>query len=129
MAELSDTAKAWFVYAKRDLDTAEILTKTMSPVPLEIVCYHCQQSAEKVLKGFLENNQISIKKTHDLGILVSSCEQINSDFQSIKENCTRLTDYGIQSRYPFAMEIEQEDMELALSDANKIWEFVKTIIK
>jgi len=35
-----------------DLGTAEYL-QNMSPLPLEIICYHCQQSAEKYLKGYL----------------------------------------------------------------------------
>jgi len=35
-----------------DLNTAEYL-KNMKPLPIEIICYHCQQSAEKYLKGYL----------------------------------------------------------------------------
>ena len=129
MGELSETAKEWFAYAKRDLDTAKILPKTLFPVPFEIVCYHCQQAAEKVLKGFLENNNVPIQKTHDLGILVTACEKINKEFQNIREHCTRLTDFGVQSRYPFAMEIEESDMTLALSDATKIWDFAEDLCK
>ncbi len=128
MAELSETAKEWFSYANRDLDAAETLTQNMHPVPVEIVCYHCQQSAEKFLKGFLENNKVPIQKTHDLGILATLCSQIDPNFQNISENCTRLTDYGVQARYPFALEIEEADMELALSDAKKIKEFVETAL-
>lgn len=128
MGEILETAKEWFTYAKRDLDTAEFLYLSMHPIPFEIVCYHCQQAAEKVLKGYLENSKIQIKKTHDLGILVTLCKQVNSDFQNIIENCIRLTDYGVQARYPFSMEIEQEDMELALSDAKKIWKFVQNLL-
>ncbi|WP_282433370.1 HEPN domain-containing protein [Desulfosporosinus sp. FKA] len=28
----------------------------MHPAPLEIICYHCQQSAEKYLKGYIALN-------------------------------------------------------------------------
>ena len=42
----------WFQFADIDLASAEHL-QSMRPQPLEIICYHCQQSAEKNLKGYL----------------------------------------------------------------------------
>ena len=53
LGQPSETAKEWFTYAERDFLTAEHLAKTLYPIPIEIVCYHCQQSAEKFLKGFI----------------------------------------------------------------------------
>ena len=117
-------AKEWFEYSKRDLDSAKYLLQ-MKPMPLEIICYHCQQSAEKALKGYLANKKISFQKIHDLGILLNSCINISPDFNKIKNECSRLTDYGVQARYPFAMEIEEADVSLALSDANAIWLFIQ----
>jgi hypothetical protein len=32
----------------------------------EIICFHCQQSAEKYLKAFLFSNDIEPDKTHNL---------------------------------------------------------------
>ncbi|WP_200800676.1 HEPN domain-containing protein [Carboxydothermus pertinax] len=37
----------------------------MIPKPSNIICYHCQQSAEKYLKGFIALNGGQILKTHD----------------------------------------------------------------
>ena len=45
-------AHEWFRYAAQDLSSANYL-RGMQPVPLEIICYHCQQSIEKYLKGFI----------------------------------------------------------------------------
>ena len=45
-------AQEWQRLAAMDLSTAEYL-KNMNPLPIEIICYHCQQSAEKYLKGYL----------------------------------------------------------------------------
>jgi len=36
-------AQEWHRFAAMDLDSAEYLLK-MHPVPIEIICYHCQQS-------------------------------------------------------------------------------------
>jgi hypothetical protein len=45
-------SKEWFLIADADLGSAGFL-QNMKPIPIEIICYHCQQSAEKFLKGFL----------------------------------------------------------------------------
>ena len=37
----SEISKEWYAYAERDLITAKHIVKTLYPVPLEIVCYHC----------------------------------------------------------------------------------------
>ncbi|NIR51999.1 HEPN domain-containing protein [candidate division KSB1 bacterium] len=57
-----DVAEEWFKIAETDLSSARFLQK-MKPTPQEIICYHCQQSAEKFLKGL---HGEEIKRTHDL---------------------------------------------------------------
>ena len=47
-----EIANEWFSYEENDLNSAKFLLN-MYPKPLEIICNHCQQSAEKYLKGFL----------------------------------------------------------------------------
>lgn len=42
--------KEWQRLADMDLKTV-VYPKKMKPLPIEIICYHCQQSAEKYLKG------------------------------------------------------------------------------
>ncbi|MHB8125320.1 MAG: HEPN domain-containing protein [Desulfitobacteriaceae bacterium] len=39
--------KSWCDFAKDDLITAKYLLG-LHPLKLEIICYHCQQSAEKI---------------------------------------------------------------------------------
>ena len=44
--------KAWVAKAEQDFQAATFLAgKRKKPVP-EIVCFHCQQAAEKYLKGY-----------------------------------------------------------------------------
>ena len=43
-----EESQEWQRIAAMDLSTAEYLLG-MSPLPIEIICYHCQQSAEKYL--------------------------------------------------------------------------------
>ncbi len=128
MPKFEEASKEWFAYAERDFYTAEHISKTMHPVPLEIVCYHCQQSSEKFLKGFIARKGKSVQKTHDLRILLIECIKENLDFKALESECARLSPYGVQSRYPFAIEIEETDMHVALADAKKIMSFVKSTI-
>ena len=118
-----DVAKEWFKIAEADLSSAEFL-QNMQSMPTEIICYHCQQSAEKYLKGFLALNNEEIKRTHDLVILSKECRKYSEDFETIEEDCLMLTDYGVNIRYPFPMDINESDMKVAVKSAHKIKDHV-----
>lgn len=118
----------WFYIADKDLGSA-IFLKTMHPVPLEIICFHCQQCAEKYLKGYLTHNEIKTRKTHDLRDINQECISCNINFEKIKQQCIRLTEYGTDIRYPMHGDISMRKMELAIKDATKIKEFVLKKIK
>jgi HEPN domain-containing protein len=118
-----DIAKEWLKIAELDLSSAEFLQK-MNPIPVEIICYHCQQAAEKYLKGFLALNGEEIKKTHDLMQLNKMCQKYEEKFGMIAEECLLLTDYGVNIRYPFPMDINDADMKIAFRNAQKIKDFV-----
>jgi hypothetical protein len=79
----------------------------MHPIPVEIICYHCQQSAEKYLKGYLAFKEEEILKTQDLLALNSLCQKYDKKFLSINEECLRLTDYGVNIRYPYPMDLNK----------------------
>ena len=119
----TEIVNEWFYLADKDIKSAEFL-KNMIPLPLEIICYHCQQSAEKILKGFLIFKVDKFTKTHDLIMLNKKCLKYNLVFKEIDEECLRLTDYGVNIRYPFHLELTKQDMELAIKDANKIMKFI-----
>jgi len=60
--------KEWVAFAKQDLDSAVYLKK-MVPLPIEIICYHCHQCAEKMLKALLFKIHYRVPRTHDLMVL------------------------------------------------------------
>lgn len=43
----------WIKLAELDYGVAEHLYQTYYPKPYEIICYHCQQSAEKAIKAVI----------------------------------------------------------------------------
>jgi len=121
-------AKEWFDIAEMDISSAKYLQK-MHPEPIEIICYHCQQASEKYLKGFLALNGHQIQKTHDLTLLNKICQEYDIKFAEFEEECLRLTDYGVTIRYPYPMDLNLEDMKLAITDAEKIQGFVLEKVK
>lgn len=120
----NEVLKEWLEIAKVDLESARFLQK-MRPIPLEIICYHCQQSAEKYLKAFLFYNNHKIIKSHDLLFLNNFCKQIDKSFEKIEEECLNLTDFGTNIRYPYPLELEEIDMKVAIKNASKIQNFVR----
>ncbi|QNB47734.1 HEPN domain-containing protein [Thermanaerosceptrum fracticalcis] len=119
-------AQEWQRLAEMDLSSAEYLLK-MHPVPVEIICYHCQQSAEKYLKGYLVLHGINPPKIHDLDELCKLCMKWSDTFKDIADQCSDLTAYGVQPRYPMEMMLEEQDMWQALNSAKTIRDFILTL--
>lgn len=116
-------ALEWFNIAETDINSANYLMQ-MKPMPYEVICYHCQQSAEKYLKGFLAYQNHNLVKTHDLTVLNNLCFEYDESFSIINEECLLLTDFGVNIRYPFSLEINFEDVKLALKNAAVIQNFI-----
>jgi HEPN domain-containing protein len=72
-----ECALEWFRFADMDLGSAEFLLGK-HPVPVEIICFHCQQSAEKYLKGILVLHGIQPPKIHDLQELCNLCKTVGA---------------------------------------------------
>ncbi|MFO7928957.1 MAG: HEPN domain-containing protein [Candidatus Humimicrobiaceae bacterium] len=127
MANIEE-AQEWQKLADMDLSTAVYLTD-MHPPPIEIICYHCQQSAEKYLKGYLVFCGTVPPRVHDLDELCKLCLKYSSVFKNIADQCSDLTAYGVQPRYPMEIILEIEDMQKALDSAKTVKGFVTDIIK
>ncbi|MCL2427415.1 MAG: HEPN domain-containing protein [Oscillospiraceae bacterium] len=110
-----------------DMDAATTLDKHMHPRPLEIICYHAEQCAEKMLKGFLVENGILPPKTHDLPLLCDKCIEIEPRFSEISDICDFLTAFGVQPRYPDELTILDEDADKSLTSIQKVMSFFKSL--
>jgi HEPN domain-containing protein len=114
----------WLRLADNDWDVAQILNGHY-PRHLEVICYHCQQAAEKYLKAFLIANDIEAPKTHDLRSLCTLCETINIDFEKLKAQCRYLTQFGTQPRYPFEIDINEAMVDMAIRHVEIIKKFAE----
>jgi HEPN domain-containing protein len=91
--------------AEEDYAAARDLSrKRKSPLP-GINCFHCQQCAEKYLKGRLAEAGISLPHTHDLVALLKLVQPAEPLLASLRENVDGLTHYAVDSRYPRGCEM------------------------
>jgi len=119
----------WIRYAEMDYNTSLHMSETYQPVPLEIVCYHCQQCAEKILKAYTIAQSEPLTKTHDLETILEQCVKYDERFNAFGLICPMLTGYAVFSRYPVSEDsINENDMKTALKNAHEILEFTKARI-
>lgn len=118
-----DLIQEWIQYAQRDLQSAQFLT-SMRPEPLEIICFHCQQAAEKALKAYLISIDIRVPKTHDLDELLDSCSK-DDTITKLRDSTIPLNDYSVIIRYPSVHSTNEEDKIQALNAAAEIIDTVK----
>lgn len=108
------TSREWFDRAQHDWDTANFILD-MQPVPVEIVCYHCQQAVEKSLKGYLVAHGIEpVPRIHDLTQLCQMCQEKDARFAGATQACGYLTVFATQTRYPSSIDPSEVEMNRAL---------------
>jgi HEPN domain-containing protein len=125
--EYIGSVEEWVKLAETDLGSARHLFKTYNPMPIEPICNHCQQSAEKMIKGFLVFNGIIPLKDHKLRKLCDMHTEVV--FDDFDRELAILSRYGVTPRYPNELELEELDAETAIKYAEKIMEFVKGLLK
>ena len=74
MSEKIDIVKQWMEKADHDLGTAQV-TYLYLPKYHDTIAFHCQQAAEKYLKGFLLFLDISFSRQHSLNYLLGLLSQ------------------------------------------------------
>ena len=113
----------WLRFANMDLDLAKHSFATMHPAPLEIICYHCQQAAEKFLKSVFIYFNITVIKTHNLPLLVTTLLDYIDVPSEIDDYAENLTQFSTKSRYPQAIELDEGTTKNAIAQAEqvKIW--------
>jgi HEPN domain-containing protein len=126
--EYVGTVEEWLRLANMDLSAARHLFEAFRPIPIEIICFHSQQAAEKMIKGFLVSKGVIPPKIHDLTKLMKMCFEFENEFNMFHREADTLTLYGVLPRYPAEYELKEEDGERALNYADKIVDFVNKII-
>jgi HEPN domain-containing protein len=89
-----------------------------------MVCFHCQQSAEKYLKARLEEAGIHFPKTHDLEAILALALTVEPLWSALLPATRRLKPFGVLIRYP-GNDASKAQARRALTDAKAIREEVR----
>ncbi len=119
--------REWQSCAEMDYKAALHLYEHMYPQPYEIICYHCQQAVEKLLKGLMASKGEKIEKTHDLGLLAELLSKHIEIDETLLDMCDDLTPYGVNIRYPQEVVIEQYHVDKALTQTKILYEWLNSL--
>jgi len=121
-------ADEWLKYVQADLDVVHLLKAHHRP-HLEIICFHCQQAAEKALKAILAYHDEEIPRTHNLFSVMELCEaHCPGIVEEFSDHADWLSGFAAAGRYPNEVETTVEDMNKAIETAESIMSAVKTRI-
>jgi len=96
---IDEVLKKWLIKAIEDFNAAKyIVDLSDEKILTSIVCFHCQQAVEKLLKAYLVAKKIDFAKTHNLEILLKLCIDLDKEFRNI--SIGNLSDYAVEIRYP-----------------------------
>jgi HEPN domain-containing protein len=124
MSESPETIRSvrqWVEKAEHDLIAAEHTLTLEENCPLDTICFHTQQCAEKYIKAFLVQQSIGFPKTHDLRALMQLIPLDLSLLGLDKAEVLKLNRYTIEARYPGEWEpITREETEQAVAIAKSV---------
>ncbi len=91
--------RAWLAKAKGDLRRAEALLG-IDPPDTEGTVFHCQQAAEKALKGYLVWHDVPFRRVHDIDVVGGQCVELDPALGELVSRADTLSKYSWQYRYP-----------------------------
>ena len=120
--------QSWLTKAQHDLASARVLASSDPPL-LDTAIYHCQQAAEKAVKGYLVFCDQEIERVHDIEVLIRSAMSCAQEFVDWIDVGIELTPYARIYRYPgYAAEPSREQFDQAESAANGLYKFVLSLL-
>ncbi|HEY1935521.1 MAG TPA: HEPN domain-containing protein [Acetobacteraceae bacterium] len=129
-AELWQEVQGWLRVADNDRYVAQLCLKA-DPPAWEGAAYHCQQAAEKLLKGFLVRACADFGRTHDLEHLGERVAGLFPEIRSLVEPMATWTHWAIAYRYPDDPGPEPEptmtELETALALVERLAAALRTL--
>ena len=119
-ARVAET-RGWLARASSDVRAAEHELRATPPL-LDDIVFHCQQAAEKSLKGFLTWHDRPFRKTRSIEELGEQCLQLDPTLKGLIDRAVPLTEYAWKFRYPGEPEEpSQQEAEEALATARQVY--------
>jgi HEPN domain-containing protein len=105
-AERRREGAGWLIVAREDVRVARACL-ALDPPALGVAAYHCQQAAEKLVKGLLVAAAVAFRKTHDIDELADLAASNYTDCRDLLNTIRPLTVWGSAYRYPATEDIPE----------------------
>jgi HEPN domain-containing protein len=88
--------------------------------------FHCQQAAEKAMKGFLALHDQPFPRTHELEKITPLCCEIDPSLERLLKEANTLSIYAVRFRYPGGPADPQgEETERCLALATRVFDEIQ----
>jgi HEPN domain-containing protein len=125
-----ELVRAWLIKSRNDLTTARQIG-ALPDGPLDTAIYHCQQAAEKAVKGFLAFHDHRLERSHDVERLVALSAVYDASFLNWEDAAITLTPYATAYRYPgesATLQPGRVEFDEALQLATNLVAFVRSLL-
>lgn len=113
---------------KAENDWKNALIGLEHDVPLDTICFHIQQTAEKLLKALLALRGIQYPLTHDLKDLLELAAPEFSALGAFRQNLPRYTFFAVAMRYEPSTEPGLEEVLEARQTVKRFRDIVHSLL-
>lgn len=114
----------WLEKTQEDVKVAQLVPTAAGLTAA--ICFHCQQAAEKSLKGYPEFRRVEFEWSHDLSYLLDLRFPLDTAFEQFRDQAEHLNRYAVLMRYPSSRpDPTAEQTRGALATAREVYDFVR----
>jgi len=121
---MNELTAEWVAKAEGDYATAGRELRARRQPNYDAACFHAQQTAEKYLKAFLQEQGVAFPKIHSLIELLELCLPLEASFELQRDLLVRLDRYAVRYRYPGEM-ANRDEARLAFRSVGAVRAFVR----
>ncbi len=108
---MNPVTREWIKKAEGDFAIACREMRARKAPNYDGVCFHAQQCAEKYLKARLHAASIQFPRKHDLGVLIDLAKEMEPEWEVLRTEAQKLTDFAVRFRYPGAFATKTQARE------------------
>jgi HEPN domain-containing protein len=121
---MNELTLEWLQKAEGDYATAGRETRARRRPNYDAACFHAQQTAEKYLKAFLQEQSAPFPRTHSLIELLELCLPLDASFEFLRDLLVVLDRYAVSYRYP-GESAGKDEARLAFRAVTDVRRFVR----
>jgi HEPN domain-containing protein len=113
----------WVGKAEADIATIGAL-RGAKPALHDVVCFHCQQAAEKYLKAMMQESGLPVPRIHNLDQLLVLLLPVDATLRPLRRGLKTLSRYAVEYRYP-GTGANAKQVQAAVRLANRVREAIR----